>query len=31
MMTTAMWMHWEYRRYVDAGKFGYFNAAEVAK
>lgn len=31
MITTAVWMHWEYRRHVDAGKFGYFTAAEAAK
>lgn len=30
MLTVAQWQHWEYRRYIDAGKFGYFDAAEVA-
>lgn len=31
MMTLAQWQHWEIRRYLNAGKFGYFTAAEVGK
>lgn len=29
MMTLAQWQHWEIRRYLDAGRFGYFTKEDA--